>query len=1449
MPESSGSKTETSAMMSSDGVSPTNTSPFEQYQSTAHDPVDSGSSHDVVVGAGAQQPLNNGKIDTTSHREGNTSTSMFGRKMSDPQTSPRYQGSLFQSPPDSPSSTVSSVVSSVNTDRAPTMPVPRTSSIDSAISSMSGSPNHSHKPSTDSNSHTSSEVASLVATAGGVENLIQHLLKEKQQAAAQNAQLWKLVDKQRAMVLGLNKDLERALKDKERYKKKLKELQEQPPPLPQTAIRDDFGTSYKSTSPPSQPPLEAPPPPPVPIARLQAPEQSLNAAPEPSPVEVKLMPSPLHLGAHAHAGPISQVRKDPQTEYLERHPPPAGPPPPPPVSDQRRPSGANAGLVRQPPAPPPTQSLPATPTDESAEEVTPRQNQRSGQSKKAPPAPLNLSKPKDAAPAVRSPGRVSISESEYEEDLEEMKDEERGRRKTREDDDRDRVIASQKAEEARSRSKKVKSAASSPDIRSNVATPTQSGPPSGQRTMVPQLPPDGAVGMVASLDAMLKPDGTQLSGGRDLFASPPMSPGLPTSPRPMDRTANGPSPRPPKDNILPVASPPLSPRFNSLPSNVPLSPRAPIAPIPLPPNTPMSLPSPPTPSQQQAQSPTKNFVPSSPRPGIPVIAADVQVDDFQPLKSPNGPIPSREIFRGYVHEEYPGLLLPPNALPSIDVKVASSRLRPSRHSYMAPRAQDEDPVFTLSVFARSNRTELWRVEKVILSLPQLDQQVKQVSSFTTRLPERKLFTGHSPATIDARRNALNNYFEELLDTPMDEKAALVVCKYLSEDAIEPRDDETSLLAPMKQQATATRGPGGRLNKEGYLTKRGKNFGGWKARFFVLQGPELRYYESPGGAHMGTIKLPHSQIGKQSQGVSPSRNEEDSDNQYRHAFLVLEPKRKDSTSLVRHVLCAESDQERDDWVDALLQYVDYQSDDESNKSTNKLVEPSKNHVTGMEAKVKQYGPGRDAKQGQQQQLSRGEALQGISYESTVPGQPPQRGETPVDRLGEELPSPTGTYNNNAFDQFGMPYESIPNGSVASRSISKPVNGAPIQDAGMWGNKSTNHQTSKQDKKRSIWGFKQRSSSDLLMQVAKNNDSDSSLSQPSRDTSGPIRAVFGLPLSEAVEFCAPVGVNVFLPAVAYRCIAYLRAKNASSEEGIFRLSGSNVVVRRLKEKFDNEGDFDFIADDQYWDVHAVASLLKSYLRELPTTLLTRELHLEFLHVLELDTREAKILAFNELVHRLPAANFSLLRALSGYLLEIVNNADKNKMTVRNVGIVFSPTLNIPAPVFSMFLTEFEKIFTTRSGSALSRKSSLARKDSSRSRRGASGSPATSVRQHSQTPPAAKFDLPEHHAPFPNQQGMPARPNQHRKTLRNSVMVGGSVPPAYEQNRYVSEVSEEQSPQGRMAPGPEYGNSMNQHARIMAPSGATSAKAKRRESSMMFMGGAPGQRKSSMPLLRED
>lgn len=42
------------------------------------------------------------------------------------------------------------------------------------------------------------------------------------------------------------------------------------------------------------------------------------------------------------------------------------------------------------------------------------------------------------------------------------------------------------------------------------------------------------------------------------------------------------------------------------------------------------------------------------------------------------------------------------------------------------------------------------------------------------------------------------------------------------------------------------------HKEGYLTKRGKNFGGWKTRYFVVQGPVLEYYESVSVCNLSAV---------------------------------------------------------------------------------------------------------------------------------------------------------------------------------------------------------------------------------------------------------------------------------------------------------------------------------------------------------------------------------------------------------------------------------------------------------------------------------------------------------------------------------------------------------------------------------------------------------------------
>jgi RalA-binding protein 1 len=403
------------------------------------------------------------------------------------------------------------------------------------------------------------------------------------------------------------------------------------------------------------------------------------------------------------------------------------------------------------------------------------------------------------------------------------------------------------------------------------------------------------------------------------------------------------------------------------------------------------------------------------------------------------------------------------------------------------------------------------------------------------------------------------------------------------------------------------------------------------------------------------------------------------------------------------------------------------------------------------------------------------------------------------------------------------------------ISGPTNGSIIQDVGAWGNKP---KTSTKEKKRSIWGFRTRSSFDLAAQV----DADGTAASIAQaENKEPVRAVFGIPLAEAVAECPPRGVmESELPAVVYRCIEYLTAKDAALEEGIFRLSGSNVVIKGLKERFNNEGDVDFLTGDQYYDVHAVASLFKQYLRELPTTVLTRELHLDFLRVLELDDKQKKIYAFNALIHRLPRPNLSLLRALSLFLIEIVNNSDVNKMTVRNVGIVFAPTLNIPAPVFSMFLTDFESIFgdagaTPVPSVELTVDNSLSADDVRSPRHQMfSDIPTPSYNQTSFRGPGAG-DVQHAQA----QQGGYDPSRAHNPNDTGFI----SMQPSYDQHQHQHQHQHQQA--SRSGPGPDI---YNQHAAgagagadapfsslngmLSSPDDTRSAKTKRRESSMLFM-----------------
>jgi RalA-binding protein 1 len=104
-----------------------------------------------------------------------------------------------------------------------------------------------------------------------------------------------------------------------------------------------------------------------------------------------------------------------------------------------------------------------------------------------------------------------------------------------------------------------------------------------------------------------------------------------------------------------------------------------------------------------------------------------------------------------------------------------------------------------------------------------------------------------------------------------------------------------------------------------------------SRFLACISSSMTFFQR-GGGHLGSIAITGAQIGRQQR--SGDRRDADDENEYRHAFLIIEARKLPNGQHPRHVLCAESDADRDSWVEVLVRYVmGSYSEDVGPSSTN------------------------------------------------------------------------------------------------------------------------------------------------------------------------------------------------------------------------------------------------------------------------------------------------------------------------------------------------------------------------------------------------------------------------------------------------------------------------------------------------------------------------------------
>lgn len=144
---------------------------------------------------------------------------------------------------------------------------------------------------------------------------------------------------------------------------------------------------------------------------------------------------------------------------------------------------------------------------------------------------------------------------------------------------------------------------------------------------------------------------------------------------------------------------------------------------------------------------------------------------------------------------------------------------------------------------------------------------------------------------------------------------------------------------------------------------------------------------------------------------------------------------------------------------------------------------------------------------------------------------------------------------------------------------------------------------------------------------------------------------------------------IPPVVSTSVEFLR-ETALEVEGIFRRSGNIAIVKDITQMF-NKGLSVHYKNPE--DIHCAAVIIKRFLRELPEPILTFKLYDTVIQSTTIPEETEKLKQMWRILHHeLAEENYILLKFLMQFLNEVQEHSDVNKMTAKNLAIVFGPNL---------------------------------------------------------------------------------------------------------------------------------------------------------------------------------
>lgn len=210
---------------------------------------------------------------------------------------------------------------------------------------------------------------------------------------------------------------------------------------------------------------------------------------------------------------------------------------------------------------------------------------------------------------------------------------------------------------------------------------------------------------------------------------------------------------------------------------------------------------------------------------------------------------------------------------------------------------------------------------------------------------------------------------------------------------------------------------------------------------------------------------------------------------------------------------------------------------------------------------------------------------------------------------------------------------------------------------------------------------------LVPISNNSRSEMSIQTTSSRLEGSV--LYG---SSLVARCAYEQSTI--PVLVRTCVEHIEhGDDLLTAEGIYRKSGSQLLIEEIERAFADceAGPSDKVLGLLDEDVHAVASVLKRYLRKLPNPVLTFQVYEPLINVVrenrlmvnvplkamsESGLKDPQYLAalnvIGKILDNLPKEHLDLLQYLAEHVDAVTSYSESNLMTLHNLSLVFAPGL---------------------------------------------------------------------------------------------------------------------------------------------------------------------------------